>query len=154
MRRGHLFVRSSYCHCCCCCLRCCRRCVNGLIASHIEESTPHAERLLLVSMSTFICSSLNADCARSHRVSAWMEQEGVRFALDPEGERLLFLEGMREYSSKVTPRHKKILANFFDQEVSALAAVFVILPKALRALMIARVRVQCTAAFHANRFRR
>lgn len=44
-------------------------------------------------------------------------QEGVRFALEREGERLLFLEGVREYTSKVTPRQKKILANFFDEEV-------------------------------------
>lgn len=44
-------------------------------------------------------------------------QEGVRFALQPEGEWLLFLEGMREYVGKVPTRHKKILANFFDQEV-------------------------------------
>ena len=43
----------------------------------------------------------------------------MRFALDSEGDRLLFLEGLREYASKVTPRQKKILANFFDQEVSS-----------------------------------
>lgn len=46
-------------------------------------------------------------------------QEGVRYALDPKGERLLFLEGMREYASKVTPRQKKILGNFMDQEVQS-----------------------------------
>lgn len=46
-----------------------------------------------------------------------MSQVGVRFALDPEGDRLLFLEGMREYASKATPRQKKILGKTFDDEV-------------------------------------
>lgn len=36
----------------------------------------------------------------------------------------MFLEGMREYASKVTPRQKKILANFFDQEVSLGVVVY------------------------------
>eukprot|EP00752_Nemacystus_decipiens_P009436 g8435.t1 len=45
---------------------------------------------------------------------------GVRFALDPEGDRLLFLEGMREYASKVTPRQKKILGKVFDDEAKGL----------------------------------
>lgn len=44
-------------------------------------------------------------------------QVGVRFALDPKEDRLLFLEGMREYASKVTPRQKKILGKAFDDEV-------------------------------------
>lgn len=46
-----------------------------------------------------------------------ISQVGVRFALDPEGDRLLFLEGMREYASKVTPRQKTILGKAFDEEV-------------------------------------
>lgn len=50
----------------------------------------------------------------SHLISS---QVGVRFALEPEGDRLLFLEGMREYASKVTPRQKKILGKTFDDEV-------------------------------------
>ncbi|CAM9333252.1 unnamed protein product, partial [Ectocarpus sp. 8 AP-2014] len=45
---------------------------------------------------------------------------GVRFALDAEGDRLLFLEGMREYSSKVTARQKKALAKAFDDEAKGL----------------------------------
>lgn len=46
-----------------------------------------------------------------------LSKVGVRFALDPEGDRLLFLEGMREYASKVTPRQKKVLGKAFDDEV-------------------------------------
>ncbi|CAM9843247.1 unnamed protein product [Pylaiella littoralis] len=45
---------------------------------------------------------------------------GVRFALDPEGDRLLFLEGVREYASKVTARQKKILGKFFDEQAKGL----------------------------------
>eukprot|EP00903_Cladosiphon_okamuranus_P006626 g6471.t2 len=45
---------------------------------------------------------------------------GVRFALDPEGDRLLFLEGIKEYASKVTPRQKKILGKAFDDEAKRL----------------------------------
>ncbi|CAN0075413.1 unnamed protein product [Ascophyllum nodosum] len=47
-------------------------------------------------------------------------KEGVRFALHVEGERLLFLEGMREYMGKVPPRHRRILGKFFDQEARSL----------------------------------
>lgn len=65
-------------------------------------------------------------------------QEGVRFALEREGERLLFLEGVREYTSKVTPRQKKILAHFFDKEVRP---DFVLLLLVLALVLVGRLYI-------------
>lgn len=44
-------------------------------------------------------------------------QNGVRYALDPVNDRMLFLDGVREYTSKLTPHHKKVLGNLLEQEV-------------------------------------